>query len=109
MGIVEAGVWNGCSPCQRILSNSPTRAAERHDTRQPRRSWKEKEEKAELLIVWFLRRNMSVILLSMKLSRKSFSAPVVHTDKASCTKNPLQLDRETGIGNKERRRNSGDF
>lgn len=55
---------------------------------------------------------MSDILLSMKLSCKSFSAPVVHTDKASCTKNPLRLGRETvqtRTGNKERRRNSGDL
>lgn len=52
-GIVEAGGWKGCRPCQMILSNSPARAAERHGTRQPRRSWEEEEEKAELLIVWF--------------------------------------------------------
>lgn len=103
-GIVEAGGGNGCSPCRMILSNSLTRAAERHDSRQPRRSWKEKEEKAELLIVWFLRRNMSDILLSMKLSCKSFSAPVVHTDKASCTKNSLQLDRDGADGNREQRK-----
>lgn len=110
-GIAEAGGWNGWSPCQIILSNSRTRAAAARQDNQKGagRTEGEKEEKGELLIVWFLRRNMSDILLSMKLSCKSLSAPVVHTDKASCTKNPLQRGRETvptGIGNKEMRQNS---
>lgn len=97
---MEAGGWNDRCPCQKTVSSSLTRAAELHEDNQKgaERTEGEEEEKAELLIVWFLRRNMSDVLLSMKLRCRSLSAPVVHTDKASFTKNPPNLTVQTGIG-----------
>lgn len=71
-------VWSGQQSLRKTTGKEPRTKGER-------------EEKAELLIVWVWRRNMSDVLLSMKLSCKSLSAPVVHTDKASFIKISLSL------------------
>lgn len=97
-GTTEAGGWYYWNLSENINLSVPTvwsgRQSVGKTTGMKPKGQREKEEKAELLIVWVLKRNMSDVLLSMKLSCKSLSAPVVHTDKASFTKTDEKLHRQ---------------